>query len=314
MACAVVAMALFGTACGEKPPPVPGRPSPTATAVGQLVPHTRTVTDMTGRAVALPDSIENVAAMSPSAADFAQALGLRVVGRTSDTAASVAPAAQVTGSTISPDFNAIAALKPDLVLADAAYHAGRLRDFERFAYPVFILKASSLPEVLAALTVLGEATGHTGEAASARAVLESRANSATESAKARAATSRAPKVLILTGGGRDVFGGSTASYLGSLVELLGGANVLGSAADGGPIAGYGVVDVTQAASLNPDVVLILPSGQGGLAAQIRGDKAWAGTSAVVQGRIHDLDTVLFLRSPGPRAGEALEALLAILWR
>lgn len=120
-------------------------------------------------------------------------------------------------------------------------------------------------------------------------------------------------MLVLTGGGRDVFGGGAGTYIGSLLALLGAANVLGTVADGGPIPGFGVIDVSSAAALNPDAVLLLPSGQGGLAEQIKGDRAWANVAAVKQGRVIDLDTTLFLRAPGPRAGEALEQLVALLW-
>lgn len=69
----------------------------------------------------------------------------------------------------------------------------------------------------------------------------------------------APKVLVLTGGGRDVFGGGAGTYVGSLLSLLGATNVLGAVADGGPIPGFGVIDVSSAAALNPDAVLLLPS-------------------------------------------------------
>ncbi|MEO8538995.1 MAG: ABC transporter substrate-binding protein [bacterium] len=304
------ALCLAIVACGTEAPAVPGRPSPTATIGSANPTGPRTVTDMTGRAVSVPETVRSVVALSPSAADFAVSLGLEVLGRTTDTPESAAPGAKPVGSAISPDFNAIAALKPDLVIADAAYQAGRTRDFDRFAYPVFMLKAGSYVEVLAALTALGAATGHPEEAATTRAALEERATKAAQAARTHATS---PTVLILTGGGRDVFGGSTATYLGNLVQVLGATNVLGAVADGGPIPGFGVVDVAQSAVLNPDVVLILPSGQGGLAAQIRAEKAWTNTPALRQNRIHDLDTALFLRSPGPRVGEALEVLLALLW-
>jgi ABC-type Fe3+-hydroxamate transport system substrate-binding protein len=71
--------------------------------------------------------------------------------------------------------------------------------------------------------------------------------------------------------------------------------------------------IHYAVKANPDAVLLLPSGQGGLAEQIKASKAWAEVPAVKQGRVVDLDTTLFLRAPGPRAGEALEKLVALLW-
>ncbi|MBK6563051.1 ABC transporter substrate-binding protein [Candidatus Amarobacter glycogenicus] len=265
----LLATAIAGlSACGQAEEPVPERPSPTAGASGSRAAGARTVVDMTGRSIQVGETVRTVAALSPAAADFAVALGLQVVGRPTDTPEASAPGAKATGPTISPDFNAIAALAPDLVLADAAFHAGRTRDFDRFTYPVFVLKANSYTEVLAALTALGGATGRDEAAAAAREALSRRVERVVAAARVKAAGKPAPKVLIVTGGGRDIFAGGAGSYLGDLVRLLGGVNVLAAAAEGGPVAGFGVVDVAQAAGLNPEVVLALSSGQGGLASQV----------------------------------------------
>ncbi|MGE0601647.1 MAG: ABC transporter substrate-binding protein [Dehalococcoidia bacterium] len=304
---------LAGVACGKADEPVPERPSPTPEVTTTREAGTRTVTDMAGRSVLVPDEVRTVVAMSPSAADFAKALGLEIVGRSSDTPEAVAPAAKTTGSTISPDFNAIAALDPDLVIADAAYHSGRTRDFDRFALPVFVLNANSYEGVLKALESLGDAANKADEAKAAIEALKTRAEAVISKAKQNAAGGSAPKVLILTGGGRDVFAGGASSYLGDLVNELGGTNVVAEAAEGGPIAGFGVIDVGQAATLGADVVLILSSGTGGLAEELKSNPAWANSPAVLRGRVSEVDTTLFLRSPGPRVGEALETLFPLLW-
>lgn len=313
LALAAAACLLAGAACGEEADPVPDRPTATPAVEATARSGTRTVTDMAGRSTSLPDDVMSVAAMSPSAVEFARALGLEVVTRPSETPETEAPGAKPAGSTIAPDFAAIAAAMPDLVLADATYHSGRTRDFDRFAFPVFTIKVNSYNEVLQAFDALGTATGRGAEATLARQAVEAQAERAFAAARDRGRATAAPKVLILTGGGRDVFAGGNASYLGDLVVRLGGANVLAGAADGGPIAGFGVVEVSQAALLMPDVVLILPSGQGGLAAQLKTDPAWAATPAVKAGRVHDLDTGLYLRAPGPRVGEALAGLGTLLW-
>lgn len=309
VAALVIGAILFG-ACGKAADPVPPRPTPTPTIAANVTAGPRSVTDMIGRQVRLTEEVGVVAVMSPSAGEFAAALGLAIAGRTSDTPESIAPGAKVTGSSLSPDFTAIATLEPDLVIGDASFHGGRTRDFEKFPYPVFVIKAGSYDSVLETLDALGAATGRAGEAASAKADIEARA----EAVRARARQAgNPPKVLLVTGGGRDVFGGGTGTYTGSLVEALGAVNVLGAAPEGGPIAGFGVIGVAQAAATNPDVVLVLPSGQGGLAEQIRSDPAWAGTPAVRDGRVHELDVSLFLRAPGPRVAEAMETLYGLLW-
>jgi iron complex transport system substrate-binding protein len=299
--------------CGNKPAVVPPRPSPTATIAATAKSGPRTVTDQLGRTVSVPETVTNVVALSASAADLARALGLEVVGRTTDTPAEAAPSAKTVGSNSSPDFNAVAALNPDLVIADAAYQAGRTRDFDRFAFPVFVFKDGTYDEQLAALTALGDATGRSDAAASARQAIETHTASLVAKARDAGASKPAPKVLILTGGGRDVFGGGANTYLGSMVALLQGTNVYTPSADGGPIAGFGVIDIGQAATLNPDVVLVLSSGTGGLVAQIKSDARWANTPAVKQGHVFDVDTGLFLRAPGARAVAAGDALYLLLW-
>ena len=307
------AAAALLSACGETPGAVPQRPTPTPEASARAPRVSRIATDMLGRTVSLPEQVTKVAALSPSAAEFAVALGLEVVGRTTDTPAAIAPSATATGSAISPDFPAIAALAPDLVLGDAAYHSGRTRDFDRFGLPVFVLKANNFGEVLLAIDALGEAANRKPEAEALRASVTTAASSVVEDAKTRATGRPAPRVLILTGGGRDVFSGSEASYLGDLVKLLGAANVLAAAQEGGPVTGFGVVDVSQAATLRPDIVLILSSGEGGLVNRIKSNPAWATAPAVTSNRIHDLDTATYLRAPGPNVAQAMEALLPLLW-
>lgn len=307
----MVAVALLTASCGKAADPVPPRPTPTPTIGANITAGPRTVTDMIGRPVRLTEEVRTIAALSPAAAEFAVELGLEVVGRTTDTAEAVAPGAKPIGSTLTPDFTAVAALEPDLVIADAVFHSGRTRDFEKFPYPVFVIKAASYGEVLDTLRALGGATGRTAEAEEAVNELEERAAAAID--RARRQPGEPPKVLLVTGSGRDVFGGGSTTYAGSLLEQLGAVNVLGATPEGGPIAGFGVIEIVQAASTNPDIVLVLPSGQGGLAEQIRSDPTWSGTPAVQQGRIHELDVALYLRSPGPRVAEALEGLLALLW-
>lgn len=309
-AAALLAGAILFGACGKAAEPVPPRPTPTPTIAANVTAGPRSVTDMIGRQVRLTEEIRVVAVMSPSAGEFAAALGLEIAGRTSDTPELIAPGAKVTGSSLSPDFTAIAALEPDLVIGDATFHSGRTRDFEKFPYPVFVIKVANYQSVLETFDALGAATGRSSEAARAKAEIEARV----EALQSRARQAgNPPKVLLVTGGGRDVFGGGTATYTGSLLEALGAVNVLGSAPEGGPIAGFGVIEVAQAAATNPDVVLVLPSGQGGLAEQIRSGPAWAATPAVRDGRVHELDVSLFLRAPGPRVAEAMEVLYRLLW-
>ncbi|MCZ2109135.1 MAG: ABC transporter substrate-binding protein [Dehalococcoidia bacterium] len=298
-------------ACGKAKEPVPLRPTPTPTLEGRTPAGTgagpgRTVTDMTGRTVDLPATVTRVITLSPTAVDLATALGLEIIGKASD---SQGPdTAPNVGSSISPDFPAMAKLEPGLVIADAAYQGSFTRDFERFTYPVFVVDVTSYASVLSALDALGNATGRTAEAKQAAEAIRARV----DAARARLA-GKSPAVLIVTGQGREVYGASEATYAGDIAKLLGATNVLGPAADGAPLPGFATVDINQLATKNPDFVLVIARTQGpSLAADIRASAAWANRSVIPDNHVIELDARLFLRAPGPAIAGAAEKLAAIL--
>lgn len=305
-----LSLVLLAAGCGEERRQAPPRPTPTPTVAATVTEGTRTVTDMVGRRIRVPEKVERVVVLSPSARDFAAALGLDVVGQPTDVAGGNA---SPVGTTLNPDFPAIAALDPDLVIADGAFHGSRTRDFDGFPYPVFILAAGNYLGILIGIEALGEAVDLGAEARTAIDALQAEVDEITAEAESASAGKTPPRVLIFSGAGRDVFGGGTTTYVGGLVQMLGGENVLGEIPEGGPLPGYGVIGVSEAAIHMPDIVLILSAGEGGLADDIRSDPAWAAVPAVNNNRLHELDRELFLRAPGPRVVEALETLLPLLW-
>jgi iron complex transport system substrate-binding protein len=175
---------------------------------------------------------------------------------------------------------------------------------------VFVLKVNSYDDVLAAYTWLGEATGRQQQADDAANALKARVDAVV--GKASSAASH-PSVIIVTGAGRDVYGGGDQSYAGGLVKLLGATNALGALPAGAPIAGFGTVDLGQLASKNPDLVLAIPAAGSTLANDVRTSPAWAGTAAVKNGRVYELDPALFLKAPGPRIADAIEKLYSVLY-
>jgi iron complex transport system substrate-binding protein len=314
MRAALVGLALAGlllAACGTERQYAPPRPTPTPTLEGGTVAGDRVVTDMADREVRVPERVERVVVIAPAAADYARALGLTVIGQPTDVPG--AEGAAPVGTTLNPDFRAIAALEPDLVIGDAAVQGARIPDFDRFTRPVFLVRATDYNAILEAVDRLGEATGRQDAAAALRAELENRVITAALVARERRAAAGPLRVLVLTGAGRDVFAAGTTTYIGNLLSILGAENALASPPEGGPLPGFGAIDPGHAALLAPDVVLVLPAGEGGLDGAIRRDPAWAHTPAVRDGRVYVIDRMLFLRAPGPRIGEAIGSLLALLW-
>lgn len=298
-------------ACGNGAPPAAPRPTPTPTLV-PASPSTdgATVTDMAGRQVRVPSAVDTVVALSPAAAEFALALGLEVVGRTTD-AADIAGLEDTpaVGSALFPDFNAAAALDPDLLIADAVFQGGRERDFERFPYPVFVMSVPTLSDVSAGFVALGAATGREAEAAAEASRIQDEIDDVIASVRGEGPV----RVLILTGGGRDIYAASDDSYIGSMVTALGAENVLGAEPQGAPIPGFGLAEPAHVAVHDPDVVLLLSIEEGALAAELLALPEWAANQAVINDRLVELDTGDYLRNPGPRAPVALAALAEILY-
>lgn len=306
---ALVAMLALG--CGKEQPPVPPRPTATATLPGRTTGNDVAVLDMALRTVHVPAQARRVVALSPSALEYAAAFDVEIVGRASDAtfppAAANAPAV---GSTISPKFDEIAALDPDLVIGDAGLQGALRRSFDEFPYPVFLIRVANYEDAIHAFRALGEAFGQRDRAEDLVAETEERV----EQAKRSIVGKLQPKVLILTGSGRDVYAGSDLSYAGSLTRVLGATNVLRDAPEGAPIAGFGLVEVEQAATTAPDVVLLIAGGQSDLRAQIEASPAWAESRPVRDGRVVSLDPGMFLRSPGARAGDAVAELARLMYR
>ncbi len=312
---AAILLTLTVSACGEPKTEPPPRPTstPTLAQVTRTPSPGSTVVDALGRSVRVPRQVTRVVALSPSAAEFAVALGLEVIGRTSDTSLPAVASAPEVGSTLSPDFNAIDALDPPLVLADAAFHSGRTRDFDQFPHAVYVIGVAAYDDLLATLLALGRALDREEQAE----VEISRIEAATEALLSTVGSRPGPGVLVISGSGRDIYAASEHTYVGSLLKLLGATNAYAEVAEGAPLAGFGVIEITDpgpAIRDATDVILVIPGGQGEPASQIiAAAVAWADSPALTTGRLHELDVNLFLRSPGPGVTEALPILADLLY-
>jgi len=300
---------LLLTSCGEERPAVPPRPTltPTVAPATATAPPARVVVDMLGRSVGLPAEVTRVVALSPTAYDLLTALGIEPVAATSD--APPSGGGTVIGRTLSPDFQAVAALTPDLVVADARFHSGLIRDLDAFPYPTFFVNVNGYGDVLAALRALGDAVGRRERSEQAADTIQRQA----EVIRTRVAQERAPKVLVLTGVERDLYAASRETYVGNLLTFLGAVNVMADAPAGAPLPGFAATSPGDAVALAPDVILVIPAGDGSLAEQIVRDPAWAAVPAVAAGRVYTLDVRRFLRAPGPSVVDALAELARLLY-
>ena len=135
-----------------------------------------TVTDDRGKTVALARPAQRIVTLAPSLAElaFAAGAGGRLVGvaRHSDFPAGARALPEV-GDAARVDFERIAALKPDLVLAwksgNSPADVGRL---ESLGYPSFVSESARLADIPRALRAIGDLAGTSADAGKAAASFE----------------------------------------------------------------------------------------------------------------------------------------------
>lgn len=131
------------------------------------------VTDDAGRRVVLPTSAQRIVSLAPHVTEllYAAGAGAKLVGAVEYS--DFPPAAQAlprVGSSSAVDIEAVAALKPDLVIAwQSSTRAAQYGQLDRLGIPVFVSEPRSLDDIPRTLELLGRLAG-TSQVAEAAAL------------------------------------------------------------------------------------------------------------------------------------------------
>jgi len=154
------------------------------------------------------------------------------------------------GGWANPSLEAIAALRPDLVLSDVAQAPFVEDPLKALGLKIVTVPDHTLDDVYATIAALGRITGHAD--ASAKLVAETRWELLKVS-QSVAGRSRPSVVLIVDrtpGTLTDLYTAAGGSFLGELVDIAGGRSVAPKAANG-----YGKLSKEDLLAINPDVIL-----------------------------------------------------------
>lgn len=268
-------------------------------------PAALTITDDLGREVALARLPRRIVTLAPSLTEvvFAAGAGSTVAGVTP---ADDFPAAVDTlprFSALPMDFEAIAALRPDLALAtDQVNNPRDAETLHTLGIPTVFLSFRSLEDIYRGIRHVGAWLGTADQAEAAADSLERLAQGL--QAATRTMQDR-PLVLFLIGDdtlyafGRD-------SYIHALIELAGGRSATGDLETQAPI-----LDDEFVLIANPEVIIGAFGPDYDPATLLEKHPTWSSLDAVRQGRVYSLDPDLVLR-PGPRLLEAGRQMAALL--
>ncbi len=194
--------------------------------------------------------------MSPSVTEtlFALGAGDRVVGVTRY--CQYPPRArtlQQIGGLLDPNFEAIVALRPDLVISRAAGERS-IATLRQLGVKALVVRHDRLEGILDSFSTIGKACGAEKEAAE----LVETINSRMIAIRNRTASLPRPRVLFVVertldvGGIQDVYAAGADGYIDRLIALAGGKNVCRETAGGFP-----VLSAEGILQLNPEVIVDL---------------------------------------------------------
>ncbi|MFZ5877161.1 MAG: ABC transporter substrate-binding protein [Nitrospirota bacterium] len=203
---------------------------------------------------------------------------------------------------IQPNFEAVVALKPDLVVSTGgAAMRNVAQQLARFHVPVLGVEADSVESILARVTLLGRVTGR--DDAAAALVNDMRRRLAAIAANRSDAP--APRVLYLVDDVPTITIGPK-SFLYDVVIKAGGKPL-----ETGPSESYPRVGMEAIVRFDPEVIFFAGDSDAGAAEHAAAWQRWSGISAVNADRMYAIPRDLVNR-PGPRIIDAVEFIAAML--
>jgi iron complex transport system substrate-binding protein len=263
------------------------------------------VTDMLGRRLRIPDRAARIVSLAPSITETVYVLGdgERLVGVTDycDYPPEATRKPRV-GGISTPSFEAILALRPDLVVATSeSNYAEHVERLTSLGLPVYVIRPVDFETTLESIERVGEVLG---QAAAARARVVAMRRDADAIARAVAGAPR-PRVLYVVWPNPLIAPGR-GTLITELIERAGGESVTRAE----PLP-YPRLSLETVVERRPDRIIVGRHGQATVEELLRGWERLGSISAAREGRVYGVDGDLVHR-PGPRMIEALRALARVI--
>ncbi|MBB6634936.1 heme ABC transporter substrate-binding protein IsdE [Cohnella thailandensis] len=213
------------------------------------------------------------------------------------------------GNPMSPDLELVKSLKPTDVLSVTTLQYELEPVFEAAKIDATFLDLTSLAQMQEEITKLGEKFGKQEQAAELVGGYDAKLSEI----QAAVAGKKTPTVLILLGVPGSYLVATEHSYIGDLVRLLGGVNIVQ-----GEKVEFLASNTEYLQKSNPDVILRAAHGMPEEVVKMfdeefKKNDIWKHFGAVQNGRVYDLEEALFGTTANIAADEAMEALLPMLY-
>ena len=265
----------------------------------------RSFVDDTGRKLSLAKVPTRIVSLAPSITEmlFAIGAGGQVAGVTQFCDFPPDAAQKPKVGYANPNVESLVALQPDLILAPKEFlKPDMLASLDNLGIPLFVLSGESVDDIFSHIQTLGRMTDHQAEAAAL--VMDVRREIATVKQRVQG---QPPVRVLYVLNSQPLITVGPGSFIDQLIGLAGGLNV--AAKSGMP---YPRLSMETVLVEDPEV-LVFPVGpaEGIPESEQQAWRRWSGMSAIKHARTHQISADL-LNRPGPRIGQALERLAALL--
>lgn len=262
------------------------------------------------RTVVLDETPQRIVSMAPSITEvlYAVGAGSQMVGRDSfsnypEEAKSLE---EIGGSDGTYSFEAIANLKPDLVVAAEINTPEQVKAIEDLGIKVvYLSNPTKLDEMYGLLRDAGMLTGHSAEAEELITSLQARV----DAVKEKVSTSTDQPVVFYELDGSDPskpWTSGAGTFLDQLIQMAGGVNAGSVMTDA-----WGQLSLEQILVQDPDLILLGDANYGTTPEQVIARTGWQGMKAVKENKIFGFNDDLVSR-PGPRMVDGLEELAKLI--
>lgn len=262
------------------------------------------ITDLSGRKVTFDKVPESFATLSMGDMDIIHALGGKIVGRpdTKLTLPDELKKAQLIGNAHQPNFEQIASLKPDVLVANNGFQKN-VPTVEGQGTQVIISSANSVQDIQKNIELYGTVMKKEDKAKEINQKMNDQMKKYEKKSDVKA--------LLVYGAPGTYLAALPTSLSGDILEKTGGKNIASDFPETKEYPQYAQLSVERIIEANPDVIYLITHGdpksvKKAFEGEMMKNEAWKNLEAVKQNRVVILPPDLFGSNPGTKVTEAMD--------
>lgn len=262
------------------------------------------ITDLSGRKVTFDKTPESFATLSMGDMDIIHALDGKIIGRpdTKLTLPEELKKAQVIGNAHQPNFEQIASLKPDVLVANNGFQKN-VPTVEGQGTKVVISTANSVQDIQKNIELYGTVMKKEDKAKEINQKMNDQMKKYEKKSDVKA--------LLVYGAPGTYLAALPTSLSGDVLEKTGGKNIASDFPETKEYPQYAQLSVERIIEANPDVIYLITHGdpnsvKKAFEGEMMKNEAWKNLDAVKQNRVVILPPDLFGSNPGTKVTEAMD--------